>query len=50
MRIPLGLSAVPDSGVSEGEDPGGEVPGDGGVAKVGKSRHCRAGRNIGYLD
>ena len=44
-----GLNPIPDGGVRQGEDPGGEVPGDGGVAQVGEPRHCRAGRNIGYL-
>ena len=44
------LPALPDRGVGEGEDPGGEVPGDGGVAEVGESRHCSTGRIISYLD
>ena len=44
------LPALPDRGVGEGEDPGGEVPGDGGVAEVGESRHCSTGRIISYLN
>ena len=44
------LQSLPDRGVGKGEDPGGEVPGDGGVAQVGQSRHCRTGRIISYLN
>ena len=40
----------PDGGVCEGEEPGGQVPGDGGEGHVGKSRHSSAGRLIRYLD
>ena len=40
----------PDGGVCEGEEPGSQVPGDGGEGHVGKSRHSSAGRLISYLD
>ena len=40
------LHPLPDGGVCEGEEPGGEVPGDGGEGHVGQSRHSSAGRVI----